>query len=249
MSSECWREGRNGTKLGPEEADLARGDLLLGNDSISRQHLAEFLKTYLKTCQNIRTVMPSGEGNVGERWKTTKGLLSKKATLHVQHTFLCISLPLFCMTTRWNFQKLFYRGKVILFFQQKKSLLRFLSLALHLCRPFSPWVSLASRLLSLFLRLSLDLHFKFMDMTINLSLILSKTRIQKQFPLSVFVFIDSLAASAWQDAGGYKISHQNNLGLHLGCHTCWLGFFTLWCGRTVGLSGVRSREYQIFLDG
>ena len=54
---------------------------------------------------------------------------------------------------------------------------------------------------------------------------------------SVFVFIDSLAASALQDAGGYTISRQNNLQLHLGCHTCRLGYLTLvclWCGRTVG---------------
>ena len=31
--------------------------------------------------------MLSGEGNAGERLKTTIGLISKKATLHVQHTF------------------------------------------------------------------------------------------------------------------------------------------------------------------
>ena len=31
--------------------------------------------------------MLSGEGNAGEWWKTTIGLISKKATLHVQHTF------------------------------------------------------------------------------------------------------------------------------------------------------------------
>ena len=31
--------------------------------------------------------MLSGEGNARERWKTTIGLISKKATLHVQHTF------------------------------------------------------------------------------------------------------------------------------------------------------------------
>ena len=31
---ECWREGRNGAKLGPDEADLAGGDLLLGKDRI-----------------------------------------------------------------------------------------------------------------------------------------------------------------------------------------------------------------------
>ena len=29
--------------------------------------------------------MLSGEGNTGEQWKTTIGLISKKATLHVQH--------------------------------------------------------------------------------------------------------------------------------------------------------------------
>ena len=32
--------------------------------------------------------MLTGEGNAGERWKTTTGLISKKSTLHVQHTFL-----------------------------------------------------------------------------------------------------------------------------------------------------------------
>ena len=40
---------------------------------------------------------------------------------------------------------------------------------------------------------------------------------------------------------------------HLGCHTCLLSYFTLvclWCGRTVVRSvGVRSRDYQILLDG
>ena len=53
----------------------------------------------------------------------------------------------------------------------------------------------------------------------------------------IFVFIDSLVVSASQDAGGYAISRQNNLELHLGCHTCWLSYFTLvclWHGRTVG---------------
>ena len=47
-------------------------------------------------------------------------------------------------------------------------------------------------------------------MTINLSLTLQTTRIQKQFPQSVFVFIDSLVVSASQDAGGYAISRQEN---------------------------------------
>ena len=39
---------------------------------------------------------------------------------------------------------------------------------------------------------------------------------QKQFPLPLFVFIDSLVVSASQDAGGYAISRKNNLELHFG---------------------------------
>ena len=48
----------------------------------------------------------------------------------------------------------------------------FLSLALALCRSFSGWASLACRLLSLFLCLSLPLYSKLVDVIINLSLIL-----------------------------------------------------------------------------
>ena len=43
------------------------------------------------------------------------------------------------------------------------------------------------------------------QMTIYLSLIIETTGIQKQFPLSFFVCIDSLVVSALQDAGGYAI--------------------------------------------
>ena len=61
--------------------------------------------------------MLSGEGNAGERWKTTIGLISKKATLLEQQIFLYISLPLFCTTTTWNFHKIlsymFYGGNVV----------------------------------------------------------------------------------------------------------------------------------------
>ena len=45
--------------------------------------------------------MLSCEGNENGE-KTTIGLIGKKATLHVQHTFLYICLPLFCTTTTWN---------------------------------------------------------------------------------------------------------------------------------------------------
>ena len=76
-------------------------------------------------------------------------------------------------------------------------------------------------------------------MTINLSLIiLQMTRILKQSPLSVFVVIDSLVVL--DSLGGYAISRQNNLELHLSWHICWLSYFTsvcLWCGRMVGRLG------------
>ena len=49
--------------------------------------------------------------------KKSVGLIGKKPTLHVQHPFLYISLPVFCTTTTWNFQKLpsytFYGGNVV----------------------------------------------------------------------------------------------------------------------------------------
>ena len=59
---------------------------------------------------------------------------------------------------------------------------------------------------------------------------------------TISLFIDSLVVSALQDAGGYAISRQNDLELHLGYHTCWLSYFTLvclWCGRTVSQAGGR----------
>ena len=113
-----------------------------------------------------------------------------------------------------------HRYKIfMLFFQQKN-----VSFAFYLSLQISVALFLFEfrwpAAFSLFLCLSLAPYSKFVDMTINLSLIVQTTRIQKQFPLSVFVFIDSLAASALQDAGGYAISRQNNLELHLSCHTC-----------------------------
>ena len=220
--------------------------------------------------------MLSGEGNAGERWKTTISLISKKATfvLHVQYTFLYISLRLFCMNSTGNFQKPFFYGEnfvrvLVHFFSQPHIFFlywcpiafRILSpplqnfhvvfptknvsfvLALDLCRPFSRWASLAA---AYFLFFSVFLLLYILNLwAINLRLILWKTRIQKQFPLSVFEIIDSLGASALQDAGGYAISYQNNIELHLGCHTCWLSYFTLvylWCGWTDGWSSARSPD-------
>ena len=50
--------------------------------------------------------MLSGEGNGGERWNRTIGLITKKATLHVQHnfcTFLCCCFARLQRETSRNF--------------------------------------------------------------------------------------------------------------------------------------------------
>ena len=47
-------------------------------------------------------------------------------------------------------------------------------------------------------------------------------------------------------------SNQNNLELHLGCHTCWLSYFTLvclWCGRTASERAYDHVITKIFLMG
>ena len=75
-----------------------------------------------------------------------------------------------------------------------------------------------------------------------LSLILQTTRIQKQFSLSGFVFIDSFVVSALQDAGGYAISRQNNLIVAFGLPYLLIELFYIGMPvvRTDGLSGGRS---------
>ena len=94
----------------------------------------------------------------------------------------------------------------------KKCLLCFFSLALALFLVELHW---PVALLSHFLRLSLSLYSKFVDMTINLSSILYTTRTQKHFPLSIFVFIDSFVVSASRDAGGHIVCFPTKITQHL----------------------------------
>ena len=104
----------------------------------------------------------------------------------------------------------------MLFFRQKKCLLCFLSLAVALCHSFSRGASLACRLLSLFrLCLSLSLYSKFVDMTIDLSLILQAIRMRNQFALSFFVVTPQL--SLLHKTRVTMRFSANNLELHLGC--------------------------------
>ena len=64
------------------------------------------------------------------------------------------------------------------------------------------------------LSLSFSLSFAGLSPTLSLSLSLHGYRNNFRFPFS------SLVVSASQDTGGYAISRQKNLELHLGCHTC-----------------------------
>ena len=80
--------------------------------------------------------MLSGEVNAGERCKTAIGLISKKPTLHVQHTFFAHFFAVAWHDYNVNLQKLlsytFYGGYVV------RVLVHFFSLplifTLHWCR-------------------------------------------------------------------------------------------------------------------
>ena len=146
--------------------------------------------------------MLRSEGNKNGKKKTAIGLISKKATLHVQHTFfvhffavvlndcnvkrpktswlhvlwrkcctcscsLFFSLSLIFTLVAASISSL---QNFMFFLQQKMSpFVFFFSLALA---PFLVELRWPVDLLSLFLCLSLSLYPKFVDMTINLSLIL-----------------------------------------------------------------------------
>ena len=97
----------------------------------------------------------------------------------------------------WPLAFLIFSGaKLSHSFSKKIVPLFFISVSLALCRAFYRLASMACRLLSLFLCLSLSLYSKLLDMTINLSLILKITRIQKPFLLSVLIVIDSLFSAS-----------------------------------------------------
>ena len=91
----------------------------------------------------------------------------------------------------------------------------------------------------------------FISRSSYLSFFFREHAIQKQFPFSVFVFIDSLLVSASQDAGGYAISGQNNLKLPY-LYVAWVIYIGMPVvrpdGRAGGRAGVRSRDYQNFSD-
>ena len=64
------------------------------------------------------------------------------------------------------------------------------------------------------------------------------------------MFIVSLVVSPSQNAGGYAISRQKNIELHLGCLPVdWVILHWYTCGADGWRTGVRSRDYQNFTEG
>ena len=122
-----------------------------------------------------------------------------------------------------------------------------LTLALAVCRPFSRWASLTCRLLSLFLCLSLSLYYKFVNVTIILSLLLWTTRIQKRFPLSAVVFIELSLLHKTRVAKRF-FSKIISSCIWI-CHLPYL-LIELFMPVVLmdGRSGLRSRDYQNFSD-
>ena len=118
--------------------------------------------------------MLSGEGNVNGE-KTIIGPMSKKSNFtRVAHFFLYISLPLFCTTTTWNFQKLpgytFYGG-----IKCCTCSFSFLLFSLSL---FSPWLPLAFLIFSPLLQ--------------NFTLFLQQKNVSFVFSLSLWLFFSGV---------------------------------------------------------
>ena len=125
----------------------------------------------------------------------------------------------------------------MLFFQQKKCFLCFLSLALDLCRPFSRWASLACHVLSLFLCPSFALYSKFVDMTINLSLYFRQHGYRNNFRFPFSCLLTLQLPLLYKTPVAMRCPSKITSSCIWVCHTCSLSYFTLvclWCGRTVG---------------
>ena len=153
--------------------------------------------------------MLSGEGNAGERLKTTIGLIRKTQLSTCNTLFWYISLPLFCTVKlletsefyvlwrkcrtcsrslvfhcssfspciggRYHFSFCHLRYKMFMLFFRQKNVSFVFQLPLQISDALSlvelRWLA---SLFSLFLCLSPALYSKFVDLTINLSLILKK---------------------------------------------------------------------------
>ena len=122
-------------------------------------------------------------------------------------------------------------------------------------KKMSPFFISRSRSLPLFFSLSvagLPLTLSFFRAVFlfffipNLWNIFQTTQIQKQFLLSIFVFLDSLVVSALKNTGGQVISRFSFGLLYLLIELFYIGMPVVWTDSC--LVGVRSSDYQIFWD-
>ena len=168
--------------------------------------------------------MLNGDNN--ENGFKTNRSYQQKDKLHVQHTFLsfpcrCFALlqrTLFCTTKASNFlvTHYFYGGIFVDVLTQSLFPVFMFAFIFH-WRSFSPCWPLVFHIFSPPLWISM---FSFL----RNSSPLKTTRLGCCFFLS-------------KSPGGHVISFQ----IHLGCHTCWLSYFTLvwlWYGRTVARSSL-----------
>ena len=210
--------------------------------------------------------MRSGESNAGERQKTI-GLLSKRATLHLQHTFLYISLSSFCTTTTWNFPKLlsytFWGGNVVRILVH----LFFTATHFHLALVAASISDFVTATISLFvclfffLSLALDpcrrffsLSFAGLPPIFSISLSFSCSILQicghhNGSKLNTLDNRDTETIPAFRFCL-YWLFQNNRVVFGLPYLLIELFYIGMRCGRTVIWAvGVRSRGYQIFWDG
>ena len=194
--------------------------------------------------------------NAGKRWKTTIGLISKsnfaRATHFFVHFFAIVwhdyNVKLLWRKCHTCSRSLFLTAAHLHLALVAASISHLTAATKFACcssnKKMSP-LFFISRFKSLSPFFSLS--FAGLPPTFSFSLSFSCSIFQicghdNLSKLNTLVFIDSFVVSALQDAGGYVISRQNNLELHLGYHTCWLSYFTLvylWCGQTVSRAGGR----------
>ena len=151
-------------------------------------------------------------------------LISKKTNCTCSTLFVfplplfCTTTTLFCTTKASNFLVTHYfYGRIVVDALTQSLFPVFMFAFIFHCRSFSPCWPLVFLIFSPPLGIS---RFFFL----RNSSPLKKTRLGCCFFLS-------------KSPGGHVISFQ----LHLGCHTCWLSYFTLvclWCGRTVARSSL-----------
>ena len=192
--------------------------------------------------------MLSGEGNENGK-KNQKNKNNNRSNQHKSNyaraahffcTFLCRCFARLLGETSRNFLVThFMEGMSDVFLLTLFSLSLIFTLVAASIPPLQNFMLFVQQKMSPFIFcLSLQLLFSLSFAGLSPYFLFFSVFIQKHFPLSVFVFTDSLVVSASQDAVGHTLSRQNNQTFGIGLHVVGV--------RTV----VRTlRHNQIFSDG